>query len=156
MTIRGVNNSQSEGLYFSGVIMGTSIKDFLSQAYRIDLRINSKLEQVRSLHDLATRVDSVMLGMPRSVSRNIHRLDNIIVKLIDLENEIQSDIDGLLRLKQEIAAAIASVENQTYQTLLELRYLCMKSWEYIASELGYERRYVLKMHDKALRQVKRH
>ena len=30
-------------------------KEYLSQAYRIDQRINSKIEQVSSLHDLATK-----------------------------------------------------------------------------------------------------
>ena len=33
-------------------------KEYLSQAYRIDQRVNSKLRQVDSLRDLATRATS--------------------------------------------------------------------------------------------------
>jgi hypothetical protein len=42
-------------------------KEFLSQAYRIDLQINSKLEQLRSLRELSTKATSsagqVLLGV---------------------------------------------------------------------------------------------
>ena len=31
------------------------IKDYLNQAHRLDQRINSKLEQIGSLYDLATK-----------------------------------------------------------------------------------------------------
>lgn len=51
------------------------IKEYLGQAYRIDHRINSKLEQISSLHDLATKATST----PGSATRNIHRMEDIIV-----------------------------------------------------------------------------
>ena len=35
-----------------------TVKEYLSQAYRIDQRINSKLEQVASLRALATKATS--------------------------------------------------------------------------------------------------
>lgn len=40
-------------------------KEYLSQAYRLDQRINSKIEQVASLNDLATKCTSTLTGMPR-------------------------------------------------------------------------------------------
>ena len=45
-------------------------KEYLGQAYRLDQRINSKLEQVSSLNDLATRVTTTLTGMPRDSSRS--------------------------------------------------------------------------------------
>jgi hypothetical protein len=41
-------------------------KEYLSQAYRLDQRINSKLEQVESLNELATKVNTTLTGMPRA------------------------------------------------------------------------------------------
>ena len=41
-------------------------KEFLNQAYRIDQRINSKLEQIISLHALATKATSTLSDMPVS------------------------------------------------------------------------------------------
>ena len=76
-------------------------KEYLGQAYRLDQRINSKLEQVMSLRDLATKATSTLSDVAPSGTRNVHRMEDIIVKLVDLENEINSDIDNLVDLKRE-------------------------------------------------------
>lgn len=39
------------------------IKEYLGQAYHIDHRINSKLEQISSLHDLATKAIHMWLSV---------------------------------------------------------------------------------------------
>lgn len=125
-------------------------KEYLGQAYRLDQRINSKLEQVMSLRDLTTKATATMSDMPGGGSRNVYRMQDIIGKIIDLENEINADIDQLVDLKRDIVAIIKSVENPEYQTLLELRYLCFKTWEQIAVDMGYELRYLHKLHHRAL------
>lgn len=125
-------------------------KAYLGQAYRIDQRINSKIEQVKSLHAMATKATSTISDMPGSATRNIHRMENVIVKIIDLENEINNDIEELVNLKAEVTAVIKGIDNLEYQMLLELRYLCYKPWEQIAVDLGYSINNVFKMHRKAL------
>ena len=125
-------------------------KDYLGQAYRLDQRINSKLEQVLSLRDLTTKATATMSDMPGGGSRNVYKMQDIIGKIIDLENEINADIDQLVDLKREMVAVIKSVKNPEYQTLLELRYLCFKSWEEIAIALGYGVRHVYKLHTASL------
>ena len=128
-------------------------KDYLSQAYRIDQRINSKLEQVQSLRELATKATATLNDSPVSGSRNVHSMSDIIDKMIDLEAEINDDIDRLVDLKREIVTAIKRVENPECQTLLELRYLCFKSWEHIAVTMNYGIDNVYKMHSKALQSI---
>ena len=125
-------------------------KDYLAQTYRIDQRINSKLEQITSLRELATKATSTISDMPHNPSKNLHSMESIIVKMVDLENEINSDIDQLVDLKRDIISIIRRLNNLEYQTLLELRYLCFKSWEQIAVDLGYEIRYLYKLHGRAL------
>lgn len=129
-------------------------KEYLGRAYRIDGRINAKLEQVSSLRELATKATSTISDMPRNSSPNPHSMQNIIDKIIDLESEINSDIDALVNIKQEVVTTIKRVDNQEYQTLLELRYLCFKSWEQIAMELGYDLRWIYRLHQRALAVVK--
>lgn len=127
-------------------------KEYLSQAYRIDQRINSKLEQVGSLRALATKATATISNTPTSGSRDIQPMESIIVKIFALENEINADIDALVDLKREIVGVIKSIENPEYQTLLELRYLCFFSWEKVAVEMDYDLRYLHKLHGKALAQ----
>lgn len=107
-------------------------KEYLGQAYRIDQRINSKMEQIASLNLLAQKATTVFNDMPGNSTRNIHRMEDVIIKIVDMESEINADIDRLVDLKKEIAGVIRSVSNLEYQTLLELRYLCFKTWEQIA------------------------
>jgi hypothetical protein len=127
-----------------------STKDYLSQAYRIDQRINSKLAQVMSLRDLLDKATGTLSGAPKAATPNPHTMEDTIAKMVDLENEINEDIDALVDLKAEIMRRIKRVENTEYQTILELRYLCFKRWEVIAVELGYDLRYLYKLHDQAL------
>lgn len=133
--------------------MTMSVKEYLSQAYRIDQRINSKLEQVASLRELAKKATTALSDMPRNPNKNIHSMEGIIVKIIDLENDINRDIDDLIDLKREIVTTIKRIENPVHQTLLELRYLGFKGWEHIAVEMGYSLQHIFRIHDKALKTV---
>lgn len=127
-----------------------TVKEYLSQAYRIDQRINSKLEQVCSLRTLATKATSTISDTPPSGSRNVKTMESIVVKIVDLENELNEDIDTLVDLNREIVGIIKKIDNPEFQTLLELRYLCFHSWERVAVEMGYDLRYIHKLHHKAL------
>lgn len=128
-------------------------KEYLHQAYRIDQRINSKLEQVRSLRNLAEKATSTLSDIPFSGTRNYHRMEDIIAKMVDLEAEINTDISDLVNLKQEITEVIKQVTNKEYQTILELRYLCFMRWEEISVELHLDLRWVHRLHNKALYEV---
>ena len=129
------------------------VKDYLSQAYRIDQRINSKIEQVSCLHDLATKATQTLSDMPGSATRNTHSMEDVIIKIIDLENEINTEIDRLVDIKREITCLINGVSNPEEQTLLELRYLCFKTWEQIAVDMGYSVENIYRMHRKALKNL---
>ena len=129
-------------------------KKYLGQAYRLDQRINSKLEQVMSLRDLTTKATATMSDMPGGGSRNVYRMQDIIGKIIDLEDEINQDIDALVDLKREMVATIKAVADPECQTLLELRYLCFKTWEQIAVDMQYSTRNIYKLHDRAIKEIK--
>ena len=128
-------------------------RDYLSQAYRLDQRINSKLEQVESLSGLATKVSSTLTGMPKNPNRATSTMADTVTKIIALQAEINNDIDRLVDLKREMVAVIKAVANTERQTLLELRYLCFKTWEQIAVEMDYTVRNVHLLHKEALKAV---
>ena len=128
-------------------------RDYLSQAYRLDQRINSKLEQVESLNELATKVSSTLTGMPKNPNRATSTMADTVTKIIALQAEINNDIERLVDLKREMVAVIKAVANTERQTLLELRYLCFKTWEQIAVEMDYTVRNVHLLHKEALKAV---
>ena len=81
-------------------------------------------------------------------------MEGVIVKIIDLENEIKEEIDRLVCLKRKIVSMIKQVKNPEYQTLLERRYLCFKTWEQIAVEMNYDLSWLHRLHKKALSKIK--
>ena len=129
-------------------------KEYLSQARWLDMRISSKLQQVESLHGLATKASSTLSDAPRSGTRNVQRMEDIILKIVALENEINGDIDRLVDLKRDITESIHAVENMEHQNLLEKRYLCLMTWEQIAAENGCSVRNIHLMHGEALKKVR--
>ena len=129
-------------------------KEYLGQAYRLDQRINRKLEQVLSLRELTTKATATMSDMPGGGSRNVYKMQDIIGKIVDLENEINADIDKLVDLKREMVTVIKAVTDPELQTLLELRYLCFKTWEQIAVDMQYSTRNIYKLHDTAIGAIK--
>ena len=113
-------------------------------------RRHCKIEQVARLRELAAKATSTLSDLPGSATRNTHRMEDIIVKMIALENEINDDIDHLVDLKRNITRLIKSVDNIEYQRILELRYLCLKSWKEIGEDLGYSKTHVFRLHAEIL------
>lgn len=132
-----------------------SAKEYLSQAYRIDQRIDAKLEQVENLRCRSTKTTATLSDTSVMYTRDAHSTDGIIVKLIDLENEINADIDRLVDLKRDIYEVLRSIYDPELQLLLELRYLCYKNWSEISVALDLDDRYVYKLHGRALAEVEK-
>ena len=131
-----------------------TVKEYLSQAKFLDQRINSKSQQVAALNDLATKATSTLTGMPRNPNHATSSMEDVIAKIIDLQAEINNDIDTLVDLKRSLSKTIKAVDSPEYQTVLEKRYLCFQSWEQIAVEMGYDLRWLYRIHGKALEEVK--
>ena len=84
-------------------------KKYLSQAFGLNQRIESKLGQIEDLHDLATKATVTYSDMPKSPNRDGSRMEDAIIKIIDLENEINQDMMKLVELKKDIICRIKAV-----------------------------------------------
>ena len=114
-------------------------KEYLGQAYRLDQRINSKLQQIESLRSLTQRVTVAYGGEVVSHTRNVTSMQDTIVRLMQAEEELNQEIDRLVDLKAEIASVISQVRNESYRLILEKRYLCFQTWAQIGADLHYTR-----------------
>lgn len=128
-------------------------KEYLNQAYRLDQRINSKLEQVSALNDLATKVTVTLSGMPKNPNRPTTVMSDAITKIIDLQDAINSDIDRLVDLKCEIVEVIGKVNNAESQALLVKRYLHFEDWGRIAKDLGFSKQHIYRIRDRAINEL---
>ena len=127
-------------------------KEYLSQAFRLDQKLNSKLEQVSKLRNLSMKASGLRLAERISGTKEHSLMESALVKMIDLEYEINADIDRLVDLKREMATLIERVNDPSQRLLLEMRYLCGNTWEDIAQKMGYDLRWVYRLHGKALQE----
>lgn len=126
-------------------------KEFLNQARNIDRRIDSAQERIERLRSvLESGRMSRLTGMPRGGGGDWTDAE---ARLLDLESRYGDEIRRFCRIKIQVADAIHSVGNSTYEEILTLRYLDGRTWESIAEAVGYDVRYVQKLHGKALQRV---
>lgn len=128
-------------------------KAYLEQARNINLQIDSKLEQVSALWQLATKASSALSPVPPSGTPNTHRLEETIARMMDMEHEVDEAIDGLVELKADIMKAISRVPDDRERVVLELRYLAFKDWAAIAEMLRLHIRQVYRLHEEALKHI---
>ena len=64
-------------------------KEYLSQAFIVDVDINTKLDQLDRLNALATKATTTFSEVPFTGTPDPHRREDIIVKIIDLEDRIK-------------------------------------------------------------------
>ena len=132
----------------------SAVKNYLSKAYQVELRIDDRVAMIQSLRDLAVKAGPTVSDMPGSPNRNIRRMEDIIVKITDQENELRDEIDRLLDLRKSIHDLIAQVDVPEQQVVLEQRYLRYLSWDEISGNIGVCRRQVYRIHDAGLEKIK--
>lgn len=132
-------------------------KQYLRQAYRLNDLINSDLAELEQLKVLSTSVSSPNLsGMPGSGQRKQEApFVNPILKIIDLENYINAEIDRFVDLKKEIRTVIFQVPDNSQKLCLKLRYIQFLKWEAVATEMNLSLKQVHRIHNDALQEVQK-
>ena len=127
-------------------------KQFLRKACFINESINTKLEQVHALHEMSLKTSSTISLAPGSQGKN-RKFEDIILKAVALENEIDKEVDALINLKTDINTAIIMIDDPECRLVLEKRYMNMKSFEDIADEMNMCRSKVFSLHKKGLNEI---
>lgn len=122
----------------------------LKQIKKLDVLINSKLEEIESLKTLATKVNAPLNQERVQSSGSNDQLGECVAKIVDLQNEINDDIDAFINLKREVMRKIDSIDNSQYCDLLYKRYFEYKTWECVAEEMNLSREWVRNLHNRAL------
>ena len=129
-------------------------KEYLSQAFYLNRQIKAKEKRLEWLREIAPgpsmrfSQEEKSKGDPRS-----SLVENAALKVVELEEEIASDILELVRVMKEIASTISRVDSMECRTILEMRYLSFMEWDEIISRMGYSRSYVFRLHGEALNAI---
>ena len=128
---------------------------FLSQGYKLELQVQSKLQQIADLRALATQVRSYSDQEPVSHTRDVTAMQSTVAKIVEEEETLNARIDALVDAKREIREVIDCVEDVTLRLILEKRHLLFQPWDEIAIDLGITSRWAKDRHREALKAVER-
>lgn len=130
-------------------------KEYLSQAYRLDQRIDSNIAEITRLREMACGISSPSWEEKVQTSRNTDApFVRCLEKIMDLEKVVNGEIDTLVDLKRQIRTTIESVPNTDEQLVLRYRYIHNCTWEQIGNELNADARTIRRWHGDALQKVK--
>ena len=128
-------------------------KEWLNRGWKLNREIDALLEEQRRALELATATTSAPQE-DKVQGGEGNRTADKFANYAAYAAEIDSRIDDLFQIKQEIDQAIEKVENTTYRTLLIERYINFKKWEQIAVDMDYSYVHIVRLHGKALQKVK--
>ena len=128
-------------------------KEELKNIIDMDKRIDSKIRQLERLKDMRGSISAIDYSKDNVQCSPTNHLENSVIKIIELEDEINKDIDKLVDKKNEARILINSLEG-IEGTVLEMRYLeCMK-WEEVAYRLNYSMMQIHRFHGQGLNSLK--
>lgn len=129
-------------------------REYFGQAYKLDERIQSQLEEVSALREMATGLSSPSYGEKvQSSAVGDASYVKTVEKMILLENKINDEIDTLVALKEQIYETIAKVSDRRERLVLRCRYIEGCSWRSIAAKLDRDVNTAYYWHKRALEHV---
>ena len=76
-----------------------------------------------------------------------------MLRYTELKADINSRIARLFEIKRELFELVDEIEDPRIRTLIVYRYLNRMTFEAIADKMGYDLRWVYRIHKKALGEV---
>lgn len=129
-------------------------KTYLKQNERLEELCKAKMAQIAELRDMSRSIKSTMAGGERvqSSMKVPDKTAEIVCNIIVLEQQLEKEVEDLIKVKKEITDKINALTNNECKLILNLRHLNFMTFEKIAEEMQISRKWVFKVHERALRE----
>ena len=131
-------------------------KEYLQQLKKMDIVIQQKIQELSQLKELGglKGIDYSQEKVKNSQA-NCANFESVVIKIIDLENEINNEINKFVDKKHDIINKIQGLEHINYIQILYKRYVEYKKFEVISIETNYAYQYIRELHKKGLQEFER-
>lgn len=130
-------------------------KEFLSQPYKLQKRIDLGIEQAERFRSLAENGHAPSLGGGGGGGGASHSfVETQTIRYMAIKEEIEKNTAKLIKLSSVIKNAIYNINNLEVEYILEARYLNFKDWQRISDDLEISKNYVYRLHKKGLDLIK--
>ena len=128
-------------------------KEFLNQPKKLDLLIKNKMIEKQQWRDLALRITTNMEGERVQSSGSKQKMQDAIIKCVDMEAEIDRLVDLLIDKKREVVQIIEQVESPIEYDVLHRIYIQYNTLQEVADHYGKEYGWATTTHGRAMKSV---
>lgn len=121
--------------------------------YRDNEREIRRTEEEILRWESLSRKTTTTMGAAGGGSNGEDKLQAAVEKIVRWQNRLTLQLGERVRLREEIEAAIGTVEDERLRLLLRYRYIDGWTWERIAVEMCYSYMQICRLHGKALAQM---
>lgn len=132
-----------------GTIMSISTKEYFLQIFELDKDIEKITEQLEFLRYKLSSPSSSSIGLGVQQSRNIHASQDLLVKIIILEEELSSAKERLMETEINIRKIIHPLPPMQRITMT-WRYIVRITWKEIAKKMDKSEMQIMRYHKAAL------
>ena len=126
---------------------------YLSRYIALNRRVDRLLEEKAKWWSLCLKVTPSLSPAPGG-GESGSPVERPMDKVLEIEAEINREIDELQEVCRGIKTVLGQLEDDTLRLLMEYRYLDGLTFEEIAVKMHYSWRWVIKLHGKALAEIK--
>lgn len=132
-------------------------KEYLQRLQRLDTVISQKMREVEDLREKCISTKSIDYSKDRvqtSPSKDAPFV-KMIGQIVDLEEEINSEINSFVQQKHKIINQIQGLKNNKYIEVLYKHYVEFKRLEVVSVEMNFTYQYTRELHGYALQDFER-
>ena len=128
-------------------------KDFCSQFFFLQLRLNQRLKEIDALQSMAKKVTGVISKSPSGNSKDVSRIENAVAEIYECTEKLAEEISGAVTVREKILSTIKRLENPNERLVIEMRYIGFDSWESIAKKTSFSLPHIFRLHRRALKNL---
>lgn len=131
-------------------------KEYLLQIETLQTKIEQKRQRAKEYRELARTSGGFDYSKERVQTSNLGgQIENLVIRYIALEQEINEDILLLQQTKDKITGEIHNINNPDFIKLLYKRYVESVNLGVIAKEMQYSYDRIRHMHGEALKEFEK-
>ena len=129
-------------------------KDYLLQISKIDRIIENKIAELEHWKAIATGTTTYSDGERVQSSGNKYKMEDAVLKCIEINNEINSEINRLVDTRKEVINTIEQLKLDEYDVLHKI-YVQRKDFKDVSAIMDKSYSWVTSKHGRALASLQR-
>lgn len=127
--------------------------DYLFQIRKLNRNINNKIVELEQLKSL-TGIKAITYDDDKvQTSGDQEGFAPIVIKIVEMEKEINQMIDELVDKKAEIVSKIEQISDPNIYNILQQYFIQEKSWFQISEETGFSYQWVHELKNRGLAKI---